>query len=115
MPKFLRGKMRRKKASEIFNAVDPNLKVIDGGIHYHKHRLHHSTNEDWEKLSGVYCSNCDQEAMRLIDGLCPQCYNRITAEREEKLGREKEKNYLVRLFNKGLITRKQLREGRLGS
>lgn len=71
------------------------------------------TNEDWEKATGFICSDCGRETMRVIDGLCPQCHNRVSMEQEEEAGRKREKRYLISLFNKGKITLAQMREGRL--
>lgn len=104
--------MIKKRASEIFARVDPKLRVIDGGTHHRRYRPHWATNEDWDNARGLVCSSCGREAMRVTDGLCPECRRKVEAEREEKLGRKREKRYLVNLFNKGKITLAQLREGR---
>ena len=101
--------MRRKRASEIFGEVDPHLKVINGGTHW-KSRL---TKTDWDKAGGLVCPECGRETVRMIDGLCPECHKKKAAEEEEKLGRKREKRYLVNLFNRGKITLRQMREGRL--
>lgn len=101
--------MEKKRASEIFHLVDPHLRVIDGGTH-RKRRL---TKVDWDNTGGVTCPSCGQEALRMIDGICFQCYRNKMAEEEEKLGRKREKRYLVNLFNRGKITLRQMREGRL--
>lgn len=68
---------------------------------------------DWDKTDGVICPSCGQEALRMVDGICLQCYRNKMAEEEERLGRKREKHYLINLFNRGKITLRQLREGRL--
>jgi len=92
--------MRRKKLSEIFAEVDPNLKVIDGVNYRHQRnkrlmRLdekpatevsHYepctSTNEDWEKAA-ITCPVCGQPTTRLLPygflhnrKACPDCLER---------------------------------------
>lgn len=101
--------MKKKRASEIFRLVDPHLRVIDGGTH----RKRHLTKVDWDKTNGVICPNCEQETLRMVEGICIQCYRDKVAVKEERLGRKREKRYLVNLFNKGKITLRQMREGRL--
>ena len=67
---------KRKKASEIFGAVDPHLKVIDGGSHRrHIKRLSAKGQADWDKLSGAKCPSCGQDALRFRpeDGVCNFC------------------------------------------
>lgn len=103
--------MRRKKASEIFAKVDPHLKVVNGGTHYHRKLKE----EDWEKGGGVYCSGCHRETMQLIEGLCPQCRRDAEAERAEKLGDKRERRYYKDQLRKGTISLHQMREGRLGN
>ena len=105
--------MNRKKASELFHQVDPSLKVIDGGTHYHKRKSGRLTIEDWERTKGTICPSCGQETLRIVGGVCLQCHNKKTAEEEAKLGRKREKRYLVRAFNEGRINLRQMREGRL--
>jgi len=103
----------RKRASELFHQIDPSLKVIDGGTHHHRHRRRRVTREDWDETAGVICPDCKQETLRLIEGICPRCYNAKIAEKEERLGRKREKRYLVSLFNRGKISLRQMRDGRL--
>ena len=92
--------MRRRKLSELFAEVDPELKVINGGSYRHRHnkrliRLgekpaiegyryepHTSTNEDWEK-GAVTCPLCRQPTVRLLPygflgkrKVCPECIER---------------------------------------
>lgn len=78
---------KRKKASEIFGPVDPNLKVIDSGTHHrrqHQHRLETLNQDDWDKSRGVICPRCNNETLRLIDGVCLQCSREIVEKWEEK-------------------------------
>lgn len=105
--------MKRKRASEIFAQVDPKLKVIDGGTRHHKYKFHQIREEDWNNASGVICPSCQRETMRAINGLCPECWREKETEREEKDGRKREKCALVRAFNAGRITLREMREGHL--
>ena len=63
--------MIKKKASEIFAAVDPHLKVIDGGTRRRKKK----ELSDWEKLDGAKCPKCGKDALRFRpeDGVCMVC------------------------------------------
>ena len=63
--------MIKKKASEIFAAVDPHLKVIDGGTRRRKKK----ELSDWEKLDGAKCPKCGRDALRFRpeDGVCMVC------------------------------------------
>lgn len=62
--------MKRKRASEIFGGVDPNLKVIDA---FHRHPKKSLSN--WEATGGAFCPRCKAEAVRFRpqDGVCRQC------------------------------------------
>jgi len=62
--------MKRKRASEIFGSVDPNLKVIDASHRHSKKPL-----SDWEASGGAICPSCKEEAVRFRpqDGVCRQC------------------------------------------
>lgn len=64
--------MKRKSAAEIFHEVDPNLKVIPGGI---RHRIRKSslTSNDWDRAGGASCSRCGRESLQFRDGVCPAC------------------------------------------
>jgi len=101
--------MRRKRASELFHQVDPNLRVIDGGVHRHKR----STSKDWDKTNGVICSNCGQGTLRMIDGICIQCHRAKVAEREKRKEDRAERRYYKEQLRKGIISLAQMREGRL--
>lgn len=65
-------------------------------------------NEDWERAGGVYCS-CGQEVVRLIDGLCPQCWALAEAERMEKFERKAEKRYYIDQLRQGGMTLTQMK------
>jgi len=64
-----------KKASELFAAVDPHLKVIDGGSHRRQKRLSAKAQADWDKLDGSKCPRCGIDALRFRpqDGVCVFC------------------------------------------
>ena len=67
--------MKRKKASEIFAAVDPHLKVIDGHSRRRRRKLSVEAISDWQKLGGAKCPRCGQDALRFRprDGVCISC------------------------------------------
>jgi len=67
--------MLKKKASEIFRPVDPDLRVVEG------HRR--ANKKDWEKSGGALCTQCGEEAVRFLNGVCFQCV-RILDEKDEK-------------------------------
>jgi len=94
--------IRRRKLSELFADVDPELKVINGGNYHHQHNrqtirldekrateaYHYepctSTNEDWEKAA-ITCPLCRQPTTRLVPygflgkrNACPECVKRRT-------------------------------------
>ena len=101
--------MEKRRASEIFRLVDPHLRVIDGGTH-RKRRL---TKVDWDKTGGVTCPSCNRETVRMIDGVCLQCYRDRVAEREKKEEDKAERRYYKEQLRKGTISLAQMREGRL--
>jgi hypothetical protein len=85
--------LKRKKASEIFAQVDPELKVIDGGrrkssIKSPKVALS-SDADDWEKLEGAKCPECGQDRLRFRPylGVCEFCAQTM----DEKAEKEAEK------------------------
>ena len=104
------GKTRRnrKSISEALHEVDPNLKIIEGGIRYRR-----SASKEWHSAKGVICLECEQETLRIIDGLCPQCYRNREAERERKLEDRTERRYYKEQLRRGTVSLAQMREGRL--
>jgi len=101
---------KRKRISEILHQVDPNLKVVEGGVRRRTKRS--MAISDWEKVGGVFCSRCNSETLRLIDGLCPQCQHALEMRKEEEEGKQREKRALIMAFNQGRINLRQLKEGR---
>lgn len=100
--------MRRKKASEIFAAVDPHLKVIDGGRR-RKRKKRELT--EWEKAGGVFCPACREETVRILRGVCPSCFKKLDAERIEKLAVQSKKRYYWGELQAGRITLSQMKKG----
>jgi uncharacterized Zn finger protein (UPF0148 family) len=89
-------KMKRKRASEIFAAVDPNLKVIDGGSRRRRRRkLSAQSMLDWQKLGGTKCPRCGQDALRFRpqDGVCIVCAGQLN---EKELRDEKKRAQFLR-------------------
>lgn len=69
-------KLKRKRASEIFAAVDPHLTVIDAGRrHRRAKRLSPKGQADWDNSGGAKCPSCGQDAVRFRpeDGVCVFC------------------------------------------
>lgn len=68
--------MQKKRASEIFGAVDPNLKVIDGGRRRRRAKpLSPQGQAEWDRLGGAKCPKCGEDALRFRpeDGVCIFC------------------------------------------
>lgn len=68
--------MKYRNVREALRAVDPDLKIIPGGVKRSKSRLDTSA---WEACGGNYCPQCGQECVRLKQitpgkWACPQCY-----------------------------------------
>jgi len=71
------------------------------------------TNDDWEKSGGIYCSNCNRETVRLIDGLCPQCVHHIKVKTEGQIEDRAMRTYYKEQLRRGTISLAQMREGSL--
>lgn len=93
-----------KRASEIFGAVDPHLRVIDGG-----HRRHHKPliGGDWERANCVAdplwgdslpaCPVCGNGTIRFLNGLCPECDNKRQMDNAHIMERKARERELFRL------------------
>jgi hypothetical protein len=103
---------KRKRASEIFGAVDPHLTVIDGGTR-HRHRSKPLTEMDWDSAEGVICKICGQESFRLKGGVCIHCLEKKELQDIDELGRKQTKRYLIRALQTGQITVSDAKAGRL--
>lgn len=68
---------------------------------------------DWDKAKGEICPDCEEEALRFIDGICFPCYNRRIMERDLKMEERAERRYFQHALRKGTVSMKQLKEGRL--
>lgn len=107
---------KRKRASEIFGPVDPNLKVIDGGTHrWHRrqHRPEPLSQEEWDRVRGVLCPRCNNETLRLINGVCLQCARQMSQEWEEKKEDKAMRNYYRAKLRAGTLDIHRMREGLL--
>lgn len=71
------------------------------------------TREDWERAGGIYCSECHQETVRLLDGLCPQCHWDMESKQAEEAEDKAERCYYKDQLRKGTISLAQMKEGRL--
>jgi len=78
--------MQRKRASEIFGSVDPELNVIDRG---RRRTGQKGKAQDWKQSGGALCPRCGQEAVRFRprDGVCLQCVRDL----DEKQDRDDKK------------------------
>ena len=104
--------MMKRRASEIFAAVDPNLTVIDGGTR-RRHRYKPLTETDWDRAEGVLCQKCARDTLQVKDGLCPQCYraregNRIECQEDHAM-----RAYYSRKIREGTLDLHRMEEGLL--
>ncbi len=90
------GRLRQKRASEIFHPVDPGLKVIDGGS---RRTGRKGKAQDWKKTGGAICPRCNQEAVRFRprDGVCVEC---VRALDEEQVQNDKKRARQLKFINK---------------
>ena len=102
--------MRRKKASEIFGPVDPNLNVINASHRPPKRKP--MTIRDWDNAAGVECPKCNEETLRIVNGLCPRCANREEAERVENQEVETMRRYYAQELRNGTISLSKMKRNR---
>ena len=102
--------MSYRNVREALRAVDPDLKIIPGGVRRSKRKLPRS---DWEASGGLFCSRCGQETVRSFGGVCLSCYRDDIATRENKQADSAEKRYYRKKLSEGTISLAQMREGRL--
>lgn len=69
----------------------------------------------WEKTGGIFCPECGEEVVRIVDGKCPQCNKKAMAADEAKIEDKASRRYFKGELRKGTISLGQLREGRSGS
>lgn len=103
---------KRKRASEIFGAVDPHLIVIDGGTRC-RHRSKPLTQTDWDRAKGVICQGCGSETLQIINGLCPQCSKAKEMNRVEEQETNTMRRYYARKLSEGTLDLQRMREGLL--
>jgi len=53
---------------------------------------------NWEKARGVLCSECQNETLQIVDGLCRRCYERKAADYQTRVENEIMKRYFSRGF-----------------
>jgi hypothetical protein len=104
--------IKRKKASEIFGEVDPHLTVIDGGTR-RRHRSMPLTQTDWDRARGVLCPRCNNETLRLINGVCPQCAREMSDEWARGQEDKTLRNYYRAKLRDGTLDLHRMREGLL--
>lgn len=102
--------MRRKKASEIFGPVDPNLNVINAGHRPRKRKP--MTTRDWDNAAGVECPNCHRETLRTINGVCPRCAHQVEAERVENQEVETMRRHYAQELRNGTISLSKMKQNR---
>ncbi len=68
---------------------------------------------EWDKANGVVCPACEHESLRMINGICIQCYREGVAEEEKKKEDRTERRYYKDQLRKGTISLTQMRGGRL--
>lgn len=104
--------VKKKRASEIFGAVDPHLRVIDGGTR-RRHQSKPLTKRDWDRAKGITCQKCGRETLQSINGLCPQCSRTKEAERVEKQEKNSMRRYYSRKLSEGTLDLHRMKEGLL--
>jgi predicted amidophosphoribosyltransferase len=69
--------------------------------------------DEWERARGVLCPRCNNETLRLMDGVCPRCAREITEEWER--GRENRtlRNHYRAKMREGTLDLHRMREGLL--
>jgi hypothetical protein len=90
--------MKRKTTSQLLGEVDPNLKIIPGGVYPHRRRKkavkldevsyvelptyipRRMTQDDWNKAGGTKCPRCGNDTVKLVSigltgkiKMCPDC------------------------------------------
>lgn len=101
---------KKKRASEIFGAVDPHLRVIDGGT---RHRSKPLTEMDWHRAKGVICQECGRETLQSLNGLCPQCANAKESSRVDEQEDNTMRRYYSRKLSEGTLDLHRMKEGLL--
>jgi len=91
--------MPKKKASEIFRPVDPDLRIIEG------HRR--ASRKDWEKSGGALCSQCGEEALRFLNGVCLRCVQRSEAKDDKELKKKVKQLKYVKQHNARIDKKKR--------
>jgi NMD protein affecting ribosome stability and mRNA decay len=69
--------------------------------------------EEWERAKGVPCPRCNNETLRLIDGVCPQCAREITEKWEKEREERTLRNHYRAKMREGTIDLRRMREGLL--
>ncbi len=106
-----------KELARRLKEVDLHLTVVSGGVRRKVKRnpVQGSFNTEWDNARGVECSECKQETLRVISGMCPHCMGEKAGEQAKKEGEVAEKKYYIEALKRGDISLDQMREGRLGT
>ncbi len=64
--------MRKRSLKQLFQEVDPDLKVIHG---YHR-KGRNMNEQEWLAATGIRCSDCGREVFKSRDGLCLECWEK---------------------------------------
>ena len=99
-----------RNVREALRAVDPDLKIIPGGVRRSKRK---PNKNEWEDAGGLFCTRCGQETVRIFNGVCFICYREDIARSEQKQADRAEKQYYQKKLSEGTISLAQMREGRL--
>ncbi len=74
-------------------AVDPNLKVVPASHHRRK------TRDAWDDCGGVFCPQCGEETMQLVNGVCPRCDGKEQFDATEKMEKKARERHLFSIFS----------------
>lgn len=89
-------------------AVDPNLNIIPGGMRKYSSKA----DDNWERAAGLNCPKCENEMLRIFDGLCPQCYRIKVLENEKRDEDKSMKRLYSRRLREGTVSLGEMRENR---
>lgn len=69
--------------------------------------------KNWEKSRGVLCSECQNETLVIVAGLCRKCYELKAGDYQTRVENEELKRYYKRGLRDGTVNIRQMREGRV--
>lgn len=74
-----------------------------------------ATQNDWDRAGGLFCPQCNQETVRLINGVCPTCAKVNSEKASENIEEKSTRNYIKYRLREGTLSLPALRSGQLGN